>query len=198
MKNVAVLSALLAVATAAPGYNSCPKNGLLPPGAISPSKIVPISKKNPDKVYGCTTDAQITKGDMCTIFNLDLPDTFNGQPTQNMTCDLIFDFPTAKQSPKSHLSFSGPGHFSFTGYAIGAGATEESTWNNQPAPGPSPPNPPKVMTPGNSYVINSAPCGIPPGAGKVTAAGVLCSDDTSLLFRQNTNVCPMGFYVIIH
>jgi hypothetical protein len=202
MKKLAIISTLLSAATAAPTFGllsnaMCPKNGVLPAGAISPSLLVPISKKRPDEACGATTQAKVTPGDMCTIFNLDLPDTFNGKPTENQICNLVFELPNLFQAPFSHLSFSGPGHFAFNGYAIGVSATAETTYNNQPAPGPSPPNPPKVMVPGNSYVINSAPCGIPPGAGKVTVSGALCSDDSALSFYQSNYICPIGFYVII-
>lgn len=202
MKNLAILSALLPAVAAVPTLPLisnliCPKNGVIPSGSISPSLLVPISQQNPDKAYGGSPQAQVTPGDVCTIFNLDLPDTFNGKPTENQICNLVFEFPNQFQAPRGHLSFSGPGHFTFTGYAIGVGATAQSTWNDQPAPGPSPPNPPKVMVPGNSYVINSAPCGIPPGAGKVTVSGALCSEDSSLSFYQSNFICPIGFYVVI-
>jgi hypothetical protein len=95
--------------------------------------------------------------------------------------------------------FDGPGHFNFTGYAVGSGAQPGvTTYANQPAPGPSPPTPPPVMTPGHSYIINSAPCGIPAQLpGPVTVSGSLCSSDTALVFEQSTDLCPLGFFVVL-
>lgn len=176
----------------------CPKSSTLPRGTLWPSLIVPISKTNPDKTYGGSdhTKAEITPGDMCTIFNFVLPDTMNDKPIENQNCSLIFDFPNKVQNPWGYSS-SGDGHFTFTGYTIGSGATNETTYNTQPPAGPSPSNPPDVMKSGNSYIINNAPCGIPPGTGNVTVSGALCSNDSSLSFHQTNRFCPMGMFVVV-
>ncbi|KAF2183031.1 hypothetical protein K469DRAFT_710984 [Zopfia rhizophila CBS 207.26] len=176
----------------------CPANGAQPDGklpgdAINTSVLVPISKKKPDYAFPATSVAKITPDDFCTIFNLDLP----AAATQGKICNLVFDFPSHEKA-RDLFTFHGPGHFTFTGYAIGVGAVPgQTTYNNQPAPGPSPPNPPPVMKPGNSYIINAAPCGIPPEAGTVTVSGSLCSKDTSFTFKQSNVICPLGFYVIL-
>ncbi|ORY06136.1 ubiquitin 3 binding protein But2 C-terminal domain-domain-containing protein [Clohesyomyces aquaticus] len=207
MKAFALLAALAASTLALPTSPSslftrtfkCPANpaqpnGHLPANSISTSLLLPISAKSPNKAFSATSMAQVTPNDLCTIFNLDLPVA----ATQGKICNLVFDFPSFITAP-GLFTFFGPGHFTFTGYAIGVGAVEKkTTFNNQPAPGPSPPNPPPVMKPGNSYVVNAAPCGIPAEVpGKVTVSGSLCSRDTSLAFWQSDVLCPLGFYVVL-
>jgi hypothetical protein len=216
MKIFTLVSALMATAFAAPAtlapsditlrtlsvlknFAKCPANraqpdGKLPKGnSISTSALVPISAKNCDKAYPATEWATVTPKDKCTIFNLEL----DSDATQGKICNLVFDFPSLIQAPGLFV-FDGPGHFTFTGYDINAGAEAGvTTYNHQPRPGPSPPNPPPVIKPGNSYIINGAPCGIPPGIGKVTVSGALCSDDTTLTFKQSDLLCPLGFYVVL-
>jgi len=72
-----------------------------------------------------------------------------------------------------------------------------SRFNTQPPPGPSPPQPPAVLEPGNAYIINRGPCGIEPGSKGMTVSGMLCSKDTTLLFQQTDAKCPLGFFVEI-
>lgn len=218
MKAFTVLSAVLAGAFAAPTTPittasletrtlglltkltspKCPANtaqpdGKLPKGSISTSALVPISSKNPNTAYPNSEWAKVTPGDFCTIFNLVL----DSDATQGKVCNLIFDLPDYLQAPGDFV-FVGSGKFSFTGYDINAGAVPgETTYAKQPRPGPSPPNPPPVMKPGNSYIVNSAPCGIPPGIGPVTVSGSLCSKDTTFIFRQSQKTCPVGFYVVL-
>ena len=218
MKTFTVVSALLAAAFAAPTTPAistsletrtlglltklltpkCPANtaqpdGKLPEGGISTSALVPISSKNPNTAYPNSEWAKITPGDFCTVFNL----VIDSDATQGKVCNLVFNLPDYLQAPGDFV-FLGSGKFTFTGYAINAGAVPgETTYAKQPRPGPSPPNPPPVMKPGNSYIINSAPCGIPPGIGPVTVSGSLCSKDTTFLFRQSQKKCPLGFYVVL-
>ncbi|KAF1925503.1 uncharacterized protein M421DRAFT_423597 [Didymella exigua CBS 183.55] len=218
MKTFAVLSAILAAAFAAPTIPpisasleirtlglltkliapKCPANaaqpdGHLPKGSISTSALVPISSKNPNTAYPNSEWAKVTPGDFCTIFNLVL----ESDATQGKICNLVFDLPGYLQAPGDFV-FLGSGKFTFTGYDINAGAVPgETTYAKQPRPGPSPPNPPPVMKPGNSYIVNSAPCGIPPGIGPVTVSGSLCSKDTTFLFKQSQKACPVGFYVVL-
>ncbi|KAJ4312124.1 hypothetical protein N0V94_007602 [Neodidymelliopsis sp. IMI 364377] len=173
--------------------NAAQPDGKLPAGAISTSALVPISSKNPKTAYPNSDWAKITPGDFCTVFNL----VVDSDATQGKVCNLVFDFPSLLQAPGDFI-FLGSGKFTFTGYDINAGAVPgETTYANQPRPGPSPPNPPPVMKPGNSYIVNSAPCGIPPGIGPVTVSGSLCSKDTTFLFKQSNKTCPLGFYVVL-
>lgn len=209
MKFTTIIAALAASAVAAPASspantlkertfkcpaNSAQPNGKLPKNAIN-SELVQISAKKADKAFPVSEWAKITPKDFCTIFTLELPVA----GTQGKVCNLVFDFPSFLQAPFL-FTFFGPGHFIFTGYDIGVGAVPgETTYNNQPRLGPNPPNPPPVMKPGNSYIINSAPCGIPANipAPIVKVSGSLCSKDTTLIFKQSNKICPLGFYVIL-
>ncbi|KAI3540402.1 hypothetical protein CSPX01_08314 [Colletotrichum filicis] len=181
------------------GKASCPVNAAQPDGSlgksyVSTSLLVPISKNLPNYAFPATQWAQVTPKDICTVFNLDLPVA----QTQGKVCNLVFDFPSWEQAPGKFL-FLGQGTFKFTGYAIGVGAVAgQTTYNKQPAPGPSPPNPPPTMTPGHSYIVNSAPCGIPAEVpGSVTVSGSLCSPDTTFMFQQSKDGCPVGFFVVL-
>ncbi|KAJ0331941.1 hypothetical protein COL922a_011702 [Colletotrichum nupharicola] len=179
---------------------TCPTNTAQPDGTlgksyVNTSLLVPISKKLPSVAFPATKMAIVTPNDVCTVFNLDLPVA----QTQGKVCNLVFDFPSYDQQALGKYLFHGPGTFQFTGYAIGAGAVAGVTsYNKQPAPGPSPPNPPPTMTPGHSYIVNSAPCGIPANvSGTVTVSGSLCSPDTVFSFQQSNDGCPLGFYVVL-
>jgi hypothetical protein len=207
LRSFIVVPALVAAVFAAPAtppletrtfFNQCPANtaqpdGKLPSGSISTSVLVPISSKNPNKAYPATEWATVTPNDMCTIFNLEL----DSNAVQGKICNLVFDFPNFLQAP-GLFTFGGSDRFTFTGYDINAGAVPGvTTYNNQPRPGPSPPNPPPTIKPGNSYIVNAAPCGVPPNIGKVTVSGSLCSKDTTLRFKQSDYICPLGFYVVL-
>jgi hypothetical protein len=204
MKSITILTTFVAATLAAPlldlfsvlkcPANSAQRDGSLPKGYITTSLLLPISAKNPNKVYAASQWAQITPNDMCTVFNLEL----SADATQGKICNLVFDFPSLLQGPPGIFQHLGLGTMHFTGYAIGAGATAgKTTYSKQPAAGPSPATPPPKMLPGNSYVVNSGPCGIPAGAGTVTVSGSLCSPDTIFSFQQGVGSCPMGFYVVL-
>jgi hypothetical protein len=111
-------------------------------------------------------------------------------------CTLEFLFPALGQTHTPYV-YIGPGHFTFTGYAIGSGATEKTTYNDQPPAGPSPPTPPSVLEPGHAYTINVGSCGIQPGMSSMEVSGKLCSNDTTFSYYQNDNECPIGFFVTI-
>ncbi|KAL2074194.1 hypothetical protein VTL71DRAFT_7972 [Oculimacula yallundae] len=175
-----------------PGLDSkCPVNGTLSGEYLNPTLIVPVSKKAPNVAFGSTKVPIITPGDFCTIFNLMIPPTAVGK-----TCTLEFLFPEMLTSTAPYV-YSGGGHFTFTGYAFGTGATEETTFNKQPPPGPSPPQPPAVLSPGNAYTINIGGCAIEKGMAGMEVSGMLCSTDTALAFLQSDQKCPMGFFVAI-
>lgn len=138
MKFLPLLALLgLTMASAIPTTSNedcdCPVNGTLPEEGsyVSTSAFYEISAKKPNKHYPPSLTAKVTPGDLCFITNLELPTTAVGK-----TCTLKFLFPTKEQA-KQWYKFSGPGHFTFTGYATGVGADDTTTYNNQPAPGPS-------------------------------------------------------------
>lgn len=202
--------AATALAAAAPSSVStaqCPKNTAQPNGNlpllateyVSPSLLLEISAKEPNKKFSPSNTAEVTPGDKCTIFNLDLP----VKEAKNKVCNLVFDLPAnpLANTPLAStvdFTFDGPGSFKFIGYDIGVGAVAgETTYANQPKSGPSPPSPPPKMLPGNSYVINAAPCDFPANLTSVKVSGALCSDDTHLRYDQGyLGTCPIGFYVV--
>lgn len=203
---LATIALLACTAFAAPSQldsrGSCPADSTYPPGAIKPYMLVPIAKSQPDKAFGGVSTGVVTPDDYCTIVDLKIPDYIDGEATLLKTCTLSFAFPTAAQAAPHTLEFKGPGHFTFTGYLTGFGADDTTTYNKQPVLGPSPPFPPPVMVPGNTYTIADLPCGILPGSGGQTVSGALCSDDTYLKWFQTgpkgDGSCPVGFFVVVH
>ncbi|KAF1982643.1 hypothetical protein K402DRAFT_339964 [Aulographum hederae CBS 113979] len=202
MKTFSLLAALAATTLATPlsilstrkltdldNRATCPPGGVLPPTYIKPNLMVPISAKLPKIAFPATTYPTITPNDFCTIFNLEIPSS-----GFNKTCTLEFLFPDHSQTLSPYV-YAGKGHFTFTGYAFGSGAVAgKTTYANPPPAGPNPPTPPNVLAPGNAYVINAGPCGIPEGA-TVTVSGALCSTDTTFKFKQSDAKCPLGFFV---
>jgi hypothetical protein len=189
-----------------PAGGTCPANPLQLDGKLLPGKAtvptslqVPMSKNKPDKAFPASEWAVITPNDFCTVFNLVL----DAEDTVGKLCNLVFDLPQAGQGPAPYAyRYSGPGHFTFTGYDLDVGAVPgNTTYNNPPRAGPNPPNPPAVLAPGNSYVIHSAPC--PPivqafpGKPEITVSGSLCSTDSTLIFKMGEGQCPVGFYVLL-
>jgi hypothetical protein len=199
---LALLSSSYALASPLQDRATCPSESSFAPGAISPYALVPISKSQPDKAFGTVSTGIVTPNDKCTIINLKIPDYIDGVPTALKICTLSFAFPTSAQAYPHKLSASGPGHYTFTGYLTGFGADDTTTYNKQPVPGPSPPLPPAVMVPGNTYKIADLPCGIVPGSGGQTVAGALCSSDSSVQWEQTgpggDGGCPVGFFVVVH
>lgn len=164
--------------------------------------LVPISKSQPDKAFGGVSVGIVTPSDKCTIVDLKIPDYIDGNSTLLKTCTLSFALPTTDQASPHKLSASGPGHYTFTGYLSGFGADETTTYNKQPVPGPSPPFPPDVMVPGNTYTIADLTCAIVPESGGQTVSGALCSSDSELEWEQTgpdgDGSCPVGFFVVVH
>ncbi|PMD16232.1 hypothetical protein NA56DRAFT_649606 [Hyaloscypha hepaticicola] len=170
---------------------ACPPNGNLPPDYLSPTLMVPVSRNLPNVAFGSTREPKMTPNDFCTIFNLVIPPSAMGA-----TCTLEFLFPSFGQTLSPYF-YNGGGHFTFTGYAFGTGATEQTTYNNQPPAGPSPPTPPSVLSPGNAYTVNVGPCGVQ-APNSLEVSGMLCSDDTTFEYLQTKGDelgCPIGFFV---
>ncbi|KAE9379709.1 hypothetical protein N431DRAFT_398157 [Stipitochalara longipes BDJ] len=150
---------------------ACPVNGTLNNSNYFGVKtMVPVSASQPSLQLGSSTTAIITPNDYCTIFNLVVPPS-----GLNKTCTLQLLIPDRQQAGFNY-TFAGPGNFTFTGYAFG---------------------PPSLLTPGNGYVINVGPCGIQPGMTGMEASGLLCSPDTTFVYQQSEEKCPIGFFVTI-
>ncbi|PQE28853.1 gpi anchored cell wall protein [Rutstroemia sp. NJR-2017a BBW] len=174
---------------------ACPAGGNLPPGTLYPSLSVLVSQKLRNTAFGSTLTPLHTANDFCTITNFILPISSAGK-----ICTLEFLFPTHLSTLAPYI-YSGGGHFNFTGYDLNAGATPQTTFNTQPKLGPNPANPPSVLSPGNSYVINSAKC--PPavayqGKSELLVSGMLCTTDTYLSYLISQNLgCPIGLFVTL-
>lgn len=136
--------------------------------------------------YPTTYSPVITPDDYCTIFNFYIPPEAAGK-----TCALEFLFPELDQLEESTFTYSGGGHFTFSGY-VGYGATNETTWNNQPSPGNSLYNPPpQILTPGHRYALNKpypGSCIITKGMPALEIGGKLCSNDTIFTYFQDDSV----------
>ncbi|ORY15404.1 hypothetical protein BCR34DRAFT_558758 [Clohesyomyces aquaticus] len=204
-RTVILIAAFCATTVARPSSltprETCPAGSNFPSDAISPYMLVPISKSEPDKAFGGVSTGIVTPGDKCTIVDLNVSDYIDGEPTLLKICNLYFALPSAEQASPHTLEFSGPGHFTFTGYLTGFGADDSTTYNKQPLLGPSPPFPPPVIVPGSTYTIATLPCGILPGSGGQTVSGALCSSDTSMEWYQTgpdgDGSCPLGFFVVV-
>jgi hypothetical protein len=154
-----------------------------------PHYITQISKSQPDKSYGPQYNGVFTPNDVSSIFSFDIPAS-----RTNANCTLEFLFPSQSELTTSSYSYSGGGSFFFTGYNPGSCPGPQTTYNNQPAPGPFPPFPPVHMEPGNAYTIDIGPCFV--GAG-TCVAGLTSTNDTNFSFFQDdgaTGGCPIGIY----
>ncbi|KAK8066141.1 hypothetical protein PG997_012888 [Apiospora hydei] len=99
MKTTIVATTFAATALAVPALDAlvqCPKNTAQPDGNLPASIQDYISAKEPNKKFAGSVTAEVTPGDKCTIFNLDIP----VKESQGKVCNLVFDFP---EKPTSAL-----------------------------------------------------------------------------------------------
>lgn len=195
-----IAAALAATALAAPGdvlmkraltekdldaRTGCPRE--LPADQYEfPHYITQISKSQPDKKFGPQYNGVFTPNDISSIFSFDIPAE---RTTAN--CTLEFIFPKKSQLVSSTFEYEGGGSFFWTGYNPGSCPGADTTYNNQPAPGPFPAFPPVHMEPGNAYTIDVGPCFV--GAG-TCVAGQTATNDTNFWFFQDLAECPIGVY----
>ncbi|KIV90425.1 hypothetical protein PV10_07734 [Exophiala mesophila] len=195
MKSVAAVAILAGLAAAYPGElirkraleprEGCPRD--LTPGQFEfPHYITQISKSEPDKKFGPQLNGVFTPNDIASIFSFDVP-----VERSDANCTLEFIFPAKAQLQTSNFEYEGGGSFFFSGYNPGSCPNANTTWNNQPAPGPFPDFPPIHMEPGNAYTIDVGPCFV--GAGSCVA-GKTWSNDTNFWYFQDSGECPIGIY----
>ncbi|KAH9905814.1 GPI anchored cell wall protein [Xylariomycetidae sp. FL2044] len=151
-----------------------------------PHYITHVSKTQPDKKFGPQFNGLFTPNDIASIFSFDVPAS-----RADANCTLEFLFPKQDQLATSHFEYHGGGSFFFTGYNPGSCPGPDTTYNNQPAPGPFPPFPPVHMEPGYAYTIDVGPCFV--GAG-TCVAGMTSTNDTFFEYFQNSDNCPIGIY----
>ncbi|KAI1822195.1 GPI anchored cell wall protein [Xylaria intraflava] len=149
----------------------------------SPHYITQISAEQPDKAFGPQHNAVFTPNDISTLFSFEIPDD-----RADANCTLEFLFPDHDQQP---FSYKGAGTFFFTGYNPGSCPGPETTFNNQPKPGPFPPFPPIRLEPGYAYTIDVGPCSISAGT---CAAGFTSTNDTHFAYTPDSYGCPIGIY----
>ncbi|KAI1347265.1 GPI anchored cell wall protein [Xylaria sp. FL0043] len=151
-----------------------------------PHYITQISAKQPDKAFGPSYHGVFTPNDISTVFSFDIPAS-----RADANCTLEFLFPKKNQLKTSSYKYEGAGTFFFNGYEAGSCPGPQTTFNNQPKPGPYPPFPPIHMEPGYAYTIDVGPCFVASGT---CVAGVTSTNDTHFSYFQDYNECPIGIY----
>lgn len=145
-----------------------------------PHLIVPVDSSNPDHAYGTQYNGKVNSH-TCTIFNFDIPASYAGH-----TCSAIFLLPNKKDLQTSSYTISGSGQS--TVYKLKSAASQQTTWNNQPAKD-------EVayftISPGNSYTAYTSDC----QAGQTVSYELCSSGDFSLEYFQDYNPSPIGMYV---
>ncbi|CAO2655309.1 Nn.00g103730.m01.CDS01 [Neocucurbitaria sp. VM-36] len=202
MKSFALLATLVSFAMAAPAglalrAKQCPTipqiatTGQLPPGSLSPTFLLPVSQKKPNKAFPAGQSAIVTPHDKCTLTKFDIPAS-----AQNKTCSLVLFLGGCGEEENE----KGPGNISFQGnLGIRFPVPGQTTWNNQPPLAPPFTDAP-VITLGNAYRLGGGPCDYTPGQAFKSVGGSICSNDTTLSFTQSNGghgKCPVGFHIII-
>lgn len=141
-----------------------------------PHLIVPVSSANPDKVYGNSYNGRLTRSDIRTLFNFDIPTSYAGK-----TCSLVFLFPRQDQLITSAYSINGDGNVGFA--SLGGVATQETTHNN--APGVGQDYGVFNLAPGNSYRVATFDC--PAGT---TQSYSMTARETDFHYFQDFNPSP--------
>jgi Ubiquitin 3 binding protein But2 C-terminal domain len=90
-----------------------------------PHLITPVSSTNPGKAHGISYNGRVSKSDMRTISNFNLPTSYTGK-----TCSLVFLFPRQDQLQASSFSISGDGGIGSP--SLTRGTNQETTHNNVP------------------------------------------------------------------
>lgn len=136
---------------------NCP--ALLTTGEFEfPHYITQISTSQPDRAYGPQYTGVFTPNDVSSIFSFDVPAS-----RADANCTLEFIFPRQEDLATSNYNISGAGTFFLEGYAPGSCPGPETTFSNQPAPGPFGAFPAVCMEPGYVYVLDVGPFSIAAG-----------------------------------
>jgi Ubiquitin 3 binding protein But2 C-terminal domain len=157
-----------------PPPSTCPVDLL---GAFEfPHLIIPIGSTSPDSTYGTSYNGQVTKSDIQTIFNFDIPPSYTGK-----TCSLVFLFPRQDQLRTSAFTISGDGRISFA--SLKSVGNQGMTFNNAPAVANDFDT--FNFSPGNSYTVATFTC--PAGT---TQSYLMRSAGTDFLYFQDYNPSP--------
>jgi|TARA_R110002003_G_scaffold79_7_gene7076 hypothetical protein len=201
MKSFIVLASLVSLSVTAPAGlatrdEKCPAipqiapTGQLPPGTLSPTFLLPISQKKPDKAFPGGQTAIVTPHDKCTLTRFDIPAS-----AQNKTCSLTLFLGGCEGGDER-----GPGNIIFQGnLGVRYPVPGQTTWNNQPPLSPPFTDAPLIKL-GNAYRLGGGPCDYTEGQAFTSVGGSICSNDTTLSFTQSNGghgKCPVGFHLII-
>jgi len=145
-----------------------------------PHLIVPVNRDEPHKAYGTQYNGKITSS-ISTIFNFDIPGSYNGQ------CSLVFLFPEQKDLETSSFTFNGDGQIAFS--KLKNVATQQTTFESigevEKDLGV------QHLTPGSKAVVATFAC--PSGqriSFKASAVG-----NTDFEYFQDYNPSPIGAYI---
>lgn len=148
-----------------------------------PHLIVPVSSTNPDKAYGNSYSGLVSRSDVRTIFNFDIPASDTGK-----TCSLVFLFPRKEWLTTSAFTISGDGNFGFA--SLAGVANQGTTYNN--APDIAKDYGVLNLSPGNSYRVATFAC--PAGT---TQSYVMTATGADLRYFQDYNPSPIGLYITV-
>jgi hypothetical protein len=203
MKSFALIATLVGLSTAfpaglearkdevCPGIAQIAPDGHLPAGTLSPTFLLPISQKKPNKAFAATQSAIVTPHDKCTLTKFDIPAS-----AKDKTCSLVLTLGGCGEGEYE----SGPGNISFQGnLGIRFPVPGQTTWNNQPPLAPPFTDAPVIKL-GNAYRLGGGPCDYTEGQAFTSVGGSICSNDTTLSFTESygsKKKCPIGFHIII-
>ncbi|KAI9839267.1 MAG: hypothetical protein M1819_003261 [Sarea resinae] len=179
-----VQTATITAATGTAHPTTCPTS--LSGAYQFPHLIIPVSSSAPNTAAGTSFNGTITPT-VSSIFNFDFPAS-----VANLTCSLIFLFPTQAQLSTSSFTFSG-------GSSAGSGAIDFARLVSPATNATDAANAPAVLTdfgattvsPGNAYSISNFAC----PAGETVAFELSSVNGTSLVFMEDFNPSPIGLFV---
>ncbi|KAH8693363.1 ubiquitin 3 binding protein But2 C-terminal domain-containing protein [Phaeosphaeriaceae sp. PMI808] len=201
MRLLAILATFFSFSIAAsvlrPRSEQCPPipqiapTGQLPPGTLSPTFLLPISQKKPNKAFPGGQSAKVTPHDKCTLTRFDIP-----AAARNKTCSLVLFLGGCGEEEYE----KGPGNIVFQGnLGVRYPVPGQTTWNNQPPLSPPFTDAPIIKL-GTAYRLGGGPCDYKTGQPFASVGGSICSNDTTLSFTQSRGgpgKCPVGFHIII-
>lgn len=202
MRSFAFHAMLVSFSVAAPASlalrtEKCPTiaqiapTGQLPPSTLSPTFLLPISQKKPDKAFPASQSAIVTPHDKCTLTRFDIPAS-----AENKTCSLVLFLGGCGDEGYE----KGSGNITFQGnLGVRFPVPGQTTWNNQPPLSPPFTDAPLIKL-GNAYRLGGGPCDYTPGKAFTSVGGRICSPDTTLSFTESNGghgKCPAGFHIII-
>jgi Ubiquitin 3 binding protein But2 C-terminal domain len=114
-----------------------------------PHLIIPVSATNPEKAYGTSYNGKISKSDIRSIFNFDIPQSEAGK-----TCSLVFLFPRQDQLLTSSFVIYGDAKISFASLS---GVADQSTTHSN-APGVAKNYGVQLLYPGKPYTVATFDC----------------------------------------